>query len=450
MLLPLSTSSSIRLLVNGLVLGFFCQTIAAQSTSSQWPSFLGPNRDGISNLTNIQTDWSDGKLKVRWRHKIQRGYVLGAECDSFFFQFDAIDKQCRLICRNAESGESVWKFEYPFEYSDTFGFDSGPRATPAIDNGLVYIYGVEGMLHCLDIKTGEVIWKLDVNKKYGVVQNFFGVGSSPLVVGDKLLLMVGGSPEKFQNLTNGRLDTVKPNGTGVVALNKKTGREIYTLGNDLASYSSIKTYSSGDKMNAVAWMRNDAIGFDIETGKELWSYPYRSRRYETVNASTPVTKNQQIFLSESYGPGSILLDVSKQEPEVVWNDTNPRKRSLATHWNTPVLHQGHLYGCHGEGSANSQLRCVEWATGKVKWKQGGYGRSSLTYVDGHLVVLDERGPLHLIKATPESYQLVSKYSDEQGSDLKLKSPCWSAPVIANGNLYVRGKNQLVCLQLKKP
>ena len=417
-------------------------------SSSDWPGFLGIARDSKSTETGILKDWSAGKLKTAWSIDAGKGYVLGAVAEGNFFQFDAIDKNCRLICRDAATGEEKWKFEYPFQYKDMFEFDEGPRATPLVNDKRVYIYGVEGMLHCLDTSDGSVIWKKNVSREFGVVQNFFGVGSTPIIHDRYLIVMVGGSPAEDQNPTGGRLDSISPNGTAVVVLDKKTGEVLHKLGDDLASYSSVQLYKNENEMFGVAWLRANVIGFDFRTGNQLWSHRYRARRYETVNAATPVVQGSEILLSESYGLGSILLDVSENKPKIVWNDSNPRKQSLASHWNTPVLHEGCFYACHGSGRANSEIRCIDWKTGEVKWGERGYGRSSLTYVDGHFIVLDENGELLLIKASPEKFELVTKYRDQMDEKLPIEYPCWAAPIVANGMLYVRGKNKIVCLKVK--
>ena len=416
-------------------------------TDFDWPGFLGPKRDSRSLETGILKDWSRGKLQTVWKADIGKGYVLGSVAGGKFFQFDAVAATCRLICRDAKTGEIQWRFEYPFRYKDMYQFDEGPRATPLIDGQYVYIYGVEGMLHCLNTSDGAVVWKKNVSKEFGVVQNFFGVGSTPIIYQKYLVVMVGGSPDEDQNPRGGRLDAVRPNGAAVVVMDKSTGKVLYNLGDDLASYASIQLYREKDSLYGVAWLRTNVMGFDIANGKELWSYRYRARKYESVNASTPVVQGTQIFLSESYGLGSILLDVADNEPEVLWNDTNPRKQALATHWNTPVFHDGHLFACHGANRGGAEIRCVDWKTGEVRWSQRGYGRSSLTFVDGHFVVQDEGGELLLIEADSKEFRLVTKYRDSKDEPLPLAYPCWAAPVVSNGLLYVRGKNSIVCLKL---
>ncbi|MEM9411909.1 MAG: PQQ-binding-like beta-propeller repeat protein [Planctomycetota bacterium] len=416
-------------------------------TLGDWPTFLGVRGDSRSDEKGISKDWSNGKLEILWSTDVGLGYSLGSMADGRFFQFDAIGNQSRLRCIDAKTGDPIWKFEYAFEYKDMFGFDNGPRTTPVVDGDRVYIYGVEGVLHCLNTQTGNVIWKKNISQDFGVVQNFFGVGSTPKILGKNLIVMVGGSPKEDQGST--RLDQIGNTGSAVVIFDKLTGQVLHQLGEDLASYSSIQTYDKNGKTFGVAWLRNQAIGFDIEVGKQLWKFPYRARKYESVNASSPVVIGEKIFLCESYGPASMLLDVGQAEPKVVWNDSDRRNLSLATHWNTPVYDEGFLYASHGENSSTAELRCVEFATGKVMWKKRGFGRCSLTYIDGHFVVVAERGQLFLIRATPDNFEVVTEYSGQDGEGAGLQYPCWSAAVIAQGKLYVRGKNKMICFQLTK-
>lgn len=423
--------------------------VKEKQVNSDWPGFLGADRNGRSAESGIIKDWSNGNLKIAWRRKLGTGYSLGSTSAGKYYQLDAQDNICNLFCLDERTGREVWKFQYEFEYEDMYGFDNGPRSSPLISDGLVYIFGVTGMLHCLDAETGKLVWKVDTQKKFGVIQNFFGVGSSPIAHGEKLIVMVGGSPAADRAKGN-RLDEVTPNGTGVVIFDKRTGKVIHELVEDLASYASVNLYRDQGRVKAVAWMRNNVFGIDVHVGKPIWSFPFRARIYESVNAATPVIQGTQILLSESYGPGSILLDVKGDSPEVIWRDEKIRNRSLATHWNTPVFHRGHVYACNGENRSNCDIRCVQWQTGKVKWKKPGYQRASLTFVDDHFVVLDETGELFLIKADPGEFQLVTSYSDEQGNKLPLQYPCWAAPVISNGLLFVRGKHELVCLTLKDP
>jgi outer membrane protein assembly factor BamB len=412
-------------------------------SGADWHCFLGPTGDGKSTETGILTDWSQGKLKRVWKKELGEGYGSGAVAGGRFFQFDRLGENARVRCFNAETGANLWKFEYPSDYRDLYGYDSGPRTSPVIDDNRVYVFGVEGMVICLAADTGELIWQLDTAKKFGVIQNFFGVASTPVIFENLLLVMVGGSPPESQNVAPGALDQVVANGSAIVALNKVTGEVTYKSGDELASYSSIKLARWDGQTVGLAWLRGSLLAFEPATGLVLWRFPFRSSKLESVNATTPVVVDRQVLISECYGIGSVLLNATRSSAEVVWTDRARRKKSLEAHWNTPIVVDGFLYGCSGRHSSEAEMRCVDWETGEVKWTQEGFARSCLTFVDGHFVMLDETGRLVLIKANPDRFEQVAEYE----GDVKFKQPCWSAPIVSHGLMYVRGKDSLVCFEL---
>jgi outer membrane protein assembly factor BamB len=422
---------------------------------NDWAKFLGPTGDGKSSEKNILTDWSDGKLKLLWKIKTGEGYGMGSVAKGRFYHFGRVENRANLRCLNAVTGVKQWEFTYDSDYQDLYGYDSGPRTSPVIDNGLVYIYGVEGILHCLDALTGKVVWKQNLNERFGVIQNFFGVASTPVIYEDLILVMVGGSPEESRKAPPGALGQIKPDRSGICAFNKKTGELVYSSVNDLASYCSLKLTTFEGEPVLLAWMRDSLFGVAPRSGKVKFEFPWRARILESVNASMPVVHNGQFLISECYGKGSVLLDPSKLEavagkikPTVIWSDDQKRAKAMAAHWNTPIVIGDAMYGCSGRHSAQAELKCVDWQTGDVHWTQRGLARSSLTYIDGHFVVLGEQGRLLLIKADADEFSPVTEYSPGKGENgVRFKSPCWAAPVIANGMLYVRGKDQLVCFQL---
>ena len=189
---------------------------------------------------------------------------------------------------------------------------------------------------------------------------------------------------------------------------------------------------------------------DPATGKVDFQFPWRAAKLESVNASSPVVVDDQVFISEAYGPGAALLRVKPDGGhEVVWQDQpRSRERSLELHWNTAVHDAGHLYGSSGQHGGNAELRCIDLKAGKVAWQEPRLSRSSLLLVDGHFVCLSEDGSLRLLRATPEKYDLVAEITpkDADGTPL-LEYPAWAAPVLSHGLLYVRGANRLVCLEL---
>ena len=413
--------------------------------STDWPRFLGPNIDSASDEKGILKDWSDGKLKLLWQRDLGEGYSMCSIADGKVFQSDKFDGKARLRVFDAASGKEDWSFEYASNYEDLYGYDSGPRSSPLIDGDKIYLFGVEGILTCVDQNTHEAVWKVDTAKKFGVVQNFFGVASSPVVFDDKLIVMIGGSPSESAKVPAGQLDKVKPNGSAIIAFDKLTGEVVYETGDDLASYASLTWLNVGTEQTLLAWARDNLWGINPGDGKIKFRFPYRSKKLESVNAMTPVSVGNKIFLSECYENGSILLALKDGELKPMWSDRDKRKKSLQSHWCTPVLSNGHLYCCSGRNSGSAELRCVELETGEVKWSQRGFGRCSTLLIDDHLIVIGERGRLALVEADPSEFKLVTERLPDD--TFKFVPNCWSAPVVADGKLFVRGGKKLACFQL---
>jgi outer membrane protein assembly factor BamB len=420
---------------------------------------LGPSGDSCSTETGILIDWPQGGPPVLWHRRLGASYGICSVSEGRLFQFDRHEGKARLSCLHPETGESIWTFQYASNYRDLYGYNPGPRCSPVVEGERVYIFGVEGMLHCLRTDDGSVVWKIDTQRKFGVVQNFFGVGSTPVIEGRRLIVVVGGSPPESQDIPPGQLDQVTGNGTGIVAFDKLSGEVVYAITDELASYASPKLATCDGRRWCFVFARGGLAAFDPTDGNVDFQYPWRARLLESVNASTPVVVGNEVLISETYGPGSSLLRVRPGGYDVVWRD-DPRRRAKAMqcHWNTPIYRDGYLYGCSGRHTYNSDLRCIEWKTGKLMWRQEGLTRCSLLYVDGHFVCLGEDGTLRLLRATPERYDCVAQVKlraaaadsdrDLRAGDPLLKYPAWAAPILTRGLLYVRGNDRLVCLDLR--
>lgn len=427
-----------------------------------WPDFLGPQRNGISAQPIRQRDWTN--LPLRWHKLLGEGYTVGSCVGDRFVQTDRLGDQERTFCLNTLTGEVLWEQSRPTDYADMYGYDGGPRCSPVLTNEMAITYGVDGVLIARSLKDGQLLWQRDLNRDYNVIQNFFGVGSAPVVYRDRLWVMVGGSPDADRNVAPGALDRIRANGTALVALNLKTGETLHELGDDLASYSSPLIVALPNDVGAgspqsphegklvgLAFCRSGLLAFDPEQGTQHFHFPFRSSLLESVNAATPVVVDNQVLLSETYSVGSVLLELDPQnlaQPKVVWQDEpNERQQSLQAHWNTPVVHNGYIYASSGRNTGNAELRCVEWKTGKVKWSQPGLTRCSLTKAAGDdLVVLSERGELFLLKANPEQYERITTHRfAEVGRQLRY--PAWASPVLAQESLFCRDKQGVYCFEV---
>ncbi len=416
---------------------------------ADWPHFLGPTSDGKSSETGILTDWPPEGPPIVWTRPLGTGYGVGSVADGRFYQFDRHGDQARLDCLDSQTGELIWEFEHPSDYEDLLGYNNGPRSSPVIDGDRVYIHGAEGMLHCLRTEDGSIVWKVDTFEQFGVVQNYFGVGSSPVVHGELLIVLIGGSPAECDGLGRFDLDRVIGDGSGIVAFDKRSGKVRYAITDELASYSTPTLAVINHRPWCFVLARGGLVGFNPTSGKVDFHYPWRSRLRDSVNASTPVVFGDQVFLSEGYGPGSSLLAVRPGGYDLVWSDPTTRQKAMKAHWNTPIFHEGYLYGSSGRQAPDAELRCVQWSTGKVMWSQPRLGWTSLTYVDGHFICLSGDGVLRLVRATETAYTLAAESILRETADgpRLLKPPAWSAPILSRGLLYVRGDDRLVCLRL---
>ena len=417
-----------------------------RKAGSDWPCFLGPTGDGVSSEKGLITPWPAAGPRIVWQKEIDVGYAMPSVSRGRLFLFDRLRNRARLRAWKAETAEPLWAFEYPTNYRDQFGYNGGPRCCPVVDGDRVYIYGPEGMLHCVRARDGKLVWKVDTAAEYGVVPNFFGVGSTPVVEGEILLVQVGGSPKGSDAVP---FEDLKGNGSAVVAFDKYTGKVRYKVGDELASYASPVVATVNKRRTALVFARGGLMAFDPATGKSDFHYPWRAKSLESVNASNPVVVGDRVFLTECYEIGSALLEVKAGAAKEVWTDREKggRGKSLMCHWGTPIYAGGYVYGASGRHTWEGELRCVELATGKVMWREPRMTRASLLLADGHFVCLTEDGVLKLVKVNPNRYEEVSSV-ELRGSDGEalLKYPCWAAPTLSRGLLFVRGEGRLVCLE----
>ncbi len=422
--------------------------LRTRKTGSDWPDFLGADRQSVSAEKGILANWAERAPKVLWQREVGQGYAIGTVSRGRYFHAERAGKKIRLFALKSETGEELWSFEYETDYEDLYGYDGGPRCSPVVDGERVYLFGPEGMLHCVRAVDGGVVWKKDTTKDFNVVQNFFGAGNAPVIEGDLLIAQVGGSPPKSPGIQTGEVVGLD---SGIVAFDKRSGELKYKVGDGLASYSSLVTATIGGRRWGFAFARGGLVGFEPATGKVDFRYPWRARVIESVNASNPVVVGDKVFISECYSIGGSLLKVRPGGFDVVWSDGKKRDVSMATHWMTPIHVEGCLYGSSGRHTANAELRCIELETGKVKWSEPRLTRCSLLLADGHFVCQGEDGALRLIKVNPEKYEEVGKLVlGTPAREPALKYPAWAAPVLSHGLLYVRGKDRVVCLELIPP
>jgi outer membrane protein assembly factor BamB len=429
------------------------QDVSDTPPPDDWPRFLGKTYDSVSKTTSSRIDWFT-QPTLAWSLDVGEGYGIGSVSDNRYYHFDSVGSSERLRCLALDSGKQIWSRSQPQIYRDMFGYEDGPRSSPTIVNDKVITLGVTGQLTCRNLSDGTVLWSVNTSDQYGVVQNFFGVGTSPLVLGERVIVMVGGSPAEDQRVAPMRLDRVSPNGSALVAFDLQSGAEQWRCGNDLASYSSPRPIQLGGETLVLIFARGGLLAVDPVAGEVRWRFDHRADTIESVNAMVPVVDGDHVLISECYEVGSALLRVDRaRPPQVVWRDPprNRRIQSMRCHWSTPIQIDGYLYGCSGRNAPDSDFRCIDFKTGEVQWSDPRRMRLSLVRVGDMLVAMEERGVLQVIKANPNQLDVVAQWnlSVPQGNRPAIDYPCWAAPVVVGTKLLVRGTDRVICLDLAR-
>ncbi|NQZ66822.1 MAG: PQQ-like beta-propeller repeat protein [Lentisphaeria bacterium] len=405
--------------------------ISKNAKTEDLTDFLGNGRQPVSNETNLLKNLSN--IKLVWEFEKGDSYTAPVIKGDKLIYAHAIKKKVHIECLNALNGKTIWRYSYTSEYKDQFGYGNGPRGSAVIDGDLVYMHGVAGKLLCLNLKDGKKVWSINTNKLYKVPQAFFGIASTPLVEGDLLIVNVGA-----------------PAGPCVVAFNKKTGKELWKTGNKWrASYASpiavtlhgqrrLLVFAGGKTKPPVGGL----MCINPKTAKIDFEYPWRSKKLESVNASTPIAFGNKVFISAAYQTGGTLLEIQKDfSYKVLWTTDK-----LNCHWMTPVQVGNYMYGISGRYSSRSTLVCINIKTGKAAWaeklswneklqnsekeKPIGFNLGSIIKADGKFLCLSEQGHLLWLEMNETGYKILSK------KRLFTANETWCSPVISKGILYL--------------
>jgi outer membrane protein assembly factor BamB len=402
-----------------------CCYASAPGWAADWPQFLGPTRDGVYAESDLAGAWPAGGPEVVWRKNVGAGFSGTVVANHLLILFHRVGNQEVVEGLDARSGAPRWSDSYPTSYHDDFGFDEGPRATPCVANGRVYTFGAEGMLLCLDLSDGKKVWQLETKKEFHQDKGFFGAACSPLVENNAVLLNIGG-----------------PNGAGIAAFDKDTGRVLWKSTDDEASYASPVAATIRDRRYAFFFTRAGLVAADPANGRVQFQFPWRSRGNSSVNAATPLIIDDTIFLSACYGTGAVLLRVRDNGVEKIWSGDD----ILSNHYATSVYRAGFLYGIDGRAdpgfSPAPSLRCVELKTGKILWREDSVGAGTIILAGDRLLVLTEKGELIRAAAGAERYKAFDRV---QIMPVGVRA----YPALADGYLYARDKDKLFCFDLSR-
>ncbi|MEE2642870.1 MAG: PQQ-binding-like beta-propeller repeat protein [Planctomycetota bacterium] len=405
------------------------ETLDASPVSTSWPSWRGADRTGVSRETGLLQSWPENGPAELWRADgLGAGMSSIVVADDKIFTLGRSSGQQNIVCLST-SGQVLWK--------SPFAGSAEPNCTPTFDDGLVYGVGRNGVLACVRAETGEKVWSVDYSADFGGrMMSQWGFSESPLVDGELLICTPGGS------------------GAMIVALNKKTGKVVWktpmrdggSRGKDGAGYSSIVISNAGGIKQYVTLVGRGVISVEARTGRPLWQYEKVANG--TANVPTPIVSGNYVFCSSGYNDGgSALLEIQKRGSALGVREVYYyRSNEVQNHHGGMVLIDGHVY--MGNGHNKGFPLCLEMRTGKVKWggrlRGEGDGSAAIVAADGQIYFRYEDGKMALVEANPGAYKVNGSFR------LPIRNgKSWPHPVVADGQLYIRCQDQIVCFDIKK-
>lgn len=388
--------------------------VATQSiAASDWLQWNGSSRDGISTELGFADSWPESGLKAEWTREIGTGFSSMSIAGERLFAMGHRDGKETVWCLSSETGAVLWTHVYPSKLLPNL-HEGGPCATPTIDGDVVYTVGKEGQLFCLAVADGSIVWQVMLQDDLGVKLPEWGFSSSPLVLGEQLILEAG----------------------RVVSYSKRDGKRLWQTAKHSAGYGSAAPFEWQEQTLLATLDCEGLRVLDSGDGTELAFTPWKSP-YET-NSTTPIVSGNKIFISTGYNVGCGLFEFTGSQLNAVYTNSDMRN-----HFNNCVLIDGFLYGIDGNShnGRNATLSCLNFSTGQLVWKQRGLGCGSLIAADGKLFVLAEQGPLVMVRQSSQEYVELDRTEFLEGR-------CWTAPALADGRLYGRNASgQLRCVRL---
>jgi outer membrane protein assembly factor BamB len=447
----------------------------ALAQAEDWPQWLGTKRDGVWKETGIVEKFPEGGPKKLWSTKIGAGYAgpavangkvyvtdrtleVGQQTPAGGFANPEVSGGERVLCLDIKTGQELWKHEYPCKYKVQYA--SGPRCTPTLDGEFVYTLGSMGDLRCLGTKDGKLVWKKNFVSDYSAQVPVWGFAAHPLIDGDHLICLAGGSDERL-----------------VIAFDKKTGKEAWTsqsLSGDFG-YCPPMIYTFGGTRTLVIWHSRAIVGLDPETGKRLWKQDFDVKA--SLTAPTPrQLEGDRLFVTSFYN-GAMMMKVGDKKVTVEWKsqgkgETPDRTDNLHSIMATPVIQDGHIYGVCSYG----ELRCLKADTGERVWadmkatrgrftpkniaekaepsiKQPWVERWSLAFLvpnGDRCFLFNEQGELVIAKLSPKGYEEIDRAVILKPTNKMSGHPTvWMHPAFAEKKMYARNDEELVCVDLEK-
>jgi outer membrane protein assembly factor BamB len=389
-------------------------------TAADWPAWRGADRTGVSHETGLMTSWPNGGPNLLWKSTgLGEGFSTPSIAGKLIYGMGNANGQEWVFARDrTKRGAQVWATPLGMVRDGGGGYP-GPRSTPTVDGDRVYALGLSGDLAALDAQNGTLVWRHNLKAEFGGSVGGWGYAESVLVDGPWVVCTPGG-----------------PQAT-MLALNKENGTPVWQAKvGDVADYSSIIKIEVDGVKQYVQLTHQGVIGVNAANGELLWRY--NAPANGTANASTPIFGDAGVFAASGYGTGGGLVHLVRNGSLFDAKEVYFTKKMKSQHGGM-VLVDGYLYG-----SDEDVFTCLDFKTGEVKWQDRTPGKGSVVYADGLLFCRSEGGPVSLVRATPEKFELLGQFEQPERSG----AASWPHPVVADGRLYLRDQDSLFCYDVR--
>ncbi len=392
-----------------------------QTRTADWTQYRGPNHNGTSTEKLTITAWPKEGIRQVWKTETPHGFASFSVTDgrAFTIVMEEVDGINREVCLalDAQTGGKLWSRILNIAKYDGGGNSGaknnkggdGPRSTPSSDGERVYVYDARMKLHCFSAADGKAVWTRDLVKEHGAKAIRWQNATAPIVDGDLLFVCGGGKDESL------------------IAINKLSGATVWKTESDLVTHASPIVAEMHGQRQVVFFTQKGLVSCDTLSGELLWRAKHL---FKISAAASPIVDGDIVYCSSGYGIGASAFHIGKAGNEYTVKSLWRKPNKLMNHWSTPVCIDGHLYGMfqfkeYGSGP----LKCVELATGKVKWSQSGFGPGGVVLVNGHLITTSDSGEVTVSRANPSAYEELGRFKAVNGK-------CWTHIAYSAGQIYV--------------
>lgn len=395
--------------------------LTALAQSSDWAQWGGPHRNFTSEAQGLATNWPATGPRRIWQRELGEGYsAIAVERGMLFTMYRKGENEV-VVALDAATGKTAWEYSYAAPFSPDYDMSNGPgpHATPLVTGNFVFASGATGKLHCLDKKSGKVLWSHDLLTEFHGTLRVNGYSCSPIAYKDKVVMLVGGPS------------------SSLVAFNQKDGSVAWKKHDFRNSTSSPILINVDGQDQLVAFMYGEVVGVDPGNGDLLWSHAHPVDF--GLNTSTPVWgPDNLLFISSGYNGGSRVIKLTragnKTTVEELW-----AHGLMRVHFTNAIRVDDFVYGSSGDFGP-APFTAVNVKTGKVQWRNRSFPRASFLFADNRFIILDEDGNLSLATPTPEGLTMTSKVA-------LLSNNSWTAPSLAGTRLYLRDRKNIMALEL---